>query len=66
MYHLRADTECLYVKRENGGRKWIQQELTSKTIITILKKDLDATIGRMLQLINTHEKKKNSMRTSKQ
>ena len=37
MDHLRADIECLYIKRENGGGWLIQLELTYKTTTIGLK-----------------------------
>ena len=43
MYHTRADIEFLYIKKENGGRGLIQQELTNKTTTKELKKYLDTT-----------------------
>ena len=30
IHHSRPDIECLYVKRENDGKRLIQRELTNK------------------------------------
>ena len=38
IHHLRADTERLSIKRENGGRDLVQLELTYKTTTIGLKK----------------------------
>ena len=48
----------MYVKRENGWRGLIQQELIYKTDTIGLKKYLDITTDWMLQLVNTHKKQK--------
>ena len=61
MHHPRVDTEHLYVKRENGGGGLIQQEMTYKTITIGLKKYLDITTDWILQLINTHKKRKKNI-----
>ena len=44
MHHPRANIERLYIKRENGGRGIIQQELTNKITTIGLKKYLDTRI----------------------
>ena len=31
MHYLKADKECVYIKRENGGKGLIQLEFTNKT-----------------------------------
>ena len=62
MYHPRAaDTECLYVKRENDRKVLIQLELTYKTITMGLLKYLKYKIDWMLQLVKTHEKLKKNI-----
>ena len=43
MHHPRTYIERLYIKRENGERVLIQQELTSQTTTIGLKKYLDTT-----------------------
>ena len=48
MHQLRADIENLYVKRENGGRGLIQQQLTDKATTLGLKKYLDTTTNWIL------------------
>ena len=58
IHHPIADTECLYVRRENGGRCLIQKELTYKITTIRLKKYLDTTTDWMIQLVDTHEKQR--------
>ena len=43
MHHPRADIKCLYIKKENGGRGLIQQELTYKITTIGLKNHLHTT-----------------------
>ena len=57
-HHPRTDIERLYIRRENGGRGLIQQEMTNKTTTIGLKKYLDSIIDWRLQLVNTHENQK--------
>ena len=52
MHQPRADTECHYVKRENGG---IPLKFTYNTTTVGLKK---YSTDWMLQLVNIHEKQK--------
>ena len=58
MQHPRAELEHLDIKRENSGNGLIQQELTYKTTTIGLKKYLETTTDWMLQLVDTHEKRK--------
>ena len=52
MYHPRADIEHLYIKRENGGRGFIQQELSYKATTTGWKKYLETRSKRKnIQLV---------------
>ena len=67
MHHPKAGLGRQYIKKENGGRGLIQQELTSKTTTIGLKKYLDTTTDWMLQLVNTHTriKRKNILLENK-